>query len=41
MERKYLFGIEDGGKTAAMISYFFVLGWSLSFLDFTSQTKPA
>jgi uncharacterized membrane protein len=39
MERKYLFGIEDGGKTASMISYFFVLGWSLSFFGFHQNNK--
>lgn len=41
MERKYLFGIEDGGKTASMISYFFVLGWSLSFFGFHQNNKTS
>jgi uncharacterized membrane protein len=28
------FGIEDEGKTAGMLSYFFVLGWSMAFFAF-------
>jgi uncharacterized membrane protein len=39
MERKYLFGIDDGGRTAGMISYFFVIGWSLGYFGFHQPNK--
>ncbi len=39
MERKYLFGIDDGGRTAGMVSYFFVIGWSLGYFGFHQPNK--
>ena len=33
------FGIEDDGKTAGMLSYFFVLGWSMAFFTFHKNEK--
>jgi uncharacterized membrane protein len=39
MERRYLFGIEDGGKTAGMVSYFFVIGWSIGYFGFHQPNK--
>jgi uncharacterized membrane protein len=39
MERKYLFGIDDGGRTAGMVSYFFVIGWSLGYFGFHVPNK--
>jgi uncharacterized membrane protein len=39
MERKYLFGIEDGGRTAGMVSYFFVIGWSIGYFGFHQPNK--
>jgi len=39
MERKYLFGIDDGGRTAGMVSYFFVIGWSIGFFGFHQPNK--
>ena len=39
MERKYLFGIDDGGRTAGMVSYFFVIGWSLGYFGFHKPNK--
>lgn len=39
MERKYLFGIDDGGRTAGMVSYFFVIGWSVGFFGFHQPNK--
>jgi uncharacterized membrane protein len=41
MERKYLFGIEDGGKTAGMVSYFFVIGWSVGYFGFHQPNKTS
>jgi uncharacterized membrane protein len=41
MERRYLFGIEDGGRTAGMVSYFFVLGWSLGYFGFHQPNKTS
>jgi uncharacterized membrane protein len=41
MERKYLFGIEDGGRTAGMVSYFFVIGWSIGYFGFHQPNKNA
>jgi len=34
MEHKNLFGIDDDGKTAGLLSYFFVIGWSMAFFAF-------
>ena len=39
MERRYLFGIDDGGRTAGMGSYFFVIGWSIGFFGFHQPNK--
>ena len=39
MDRKYLFGIEDGGRTAGMVSYFFVIGWSIGYFGFHQPNK--
>lgn len=33
------FGIEDDGRTASLLSYFFVLGWSISFFTFHLNEK--
>jgi uncharacterized membrane protein len=41
MERKYLFGIEDGGRTAGMVSYFFVIGWSIGYFGFHQPNKTS
>jgi len=41
MERKYLFGIQDNGKTAGMISYFFVIGWSIGYFGFHKNNKES
>jgi uncharacterized membrane protein len=41
MERKYLFGIEDDGKTAGMVSYFFVIGWSIGYFGFHQPNKTS
>ena len=35
------FGIEDDGKTAGMLSYFFVLGWSMAFFTFHKNEKTS
>src|ERR1700678_2360525 len=35
------FGIEDDGKTAGMLSYFFVLGWSMAFFTFHKNDKQS
>src|ERR1700748_3522252 len=41
MERKYLFGINDGGRTAGMVSYFFVIGWSIGYFGFHQPNKTS
>jgi len=33
------FGIEDDGRTASLLSYFFVVGWSISFFTFHINEK--
>ena len=35
------FGIDDDGKTAGMLSYFFVLGWSMAFFTFHKNDKTS
>lgn len=35
------FGIQDDGKTAGMLSYFFVLGWSMAFFTFHKNEKTS
>jgi uncharacterized membrane protein len=41
MTNKNPFGIEDDGKTAGMLSYFFVLGWSMAFFTFHKNDKTS
>jgi uncharacterized membrane protein len=41
MNRRYLFGIEDGGRTAGMVSYFFVIGWSIGYFGFHQPNKTS
>ena len=41
MERKYLFGIQDDGKTAGMVSYFFIIGWSIGYFGFHQNNKTS
>jgi len=41
MNRGNPFGIEDDGKTAGMLSYFFVLGWSMAFFAFHKNEKTS
>lgn len=41
MANKNPFGIEDEGKTAGMLSYFFVLGWSMAFFTFHKNDKTS
>ncbi len=39
MGPKNPFGIEDDGKTAGMLSYFFILGWSMAFFTFHKNDR--
>jgi uncharacterized membrane protein len=39
MENRNPFGIEDEGKTAGLLSYFFVLGWSMAFFGFHQYNR--
>jgi uncharacterized membrane protein len=39
MENKNPFGIQDDGKTAGLLSYFFVLGWSMAYFAFHQYDK--
>jgi uncharacterized membrane protein len=41
MERTNPFGIQDDGKTAGLLSYFFVLGWSMAFFTFHKNDKTS
>lgn len=41
MEKRNPFGIEDEGRTAGMLSYFFVLGWSMAFFAFHQYEKTS
>jgi hypothetical protein len=41
MEPKNPFGIEDDGKTAGLLSYFFVLGWSMAYFAFHQNEKTS
>jgi uncharacterized membrane protein len=41
MESKNPFGIQDDGKTAGMLSYFFILGWSMAFFTFHKNEKTS
>ena len=35
------FQVQDGGKTAGMMSYFFVLGWSLAYFGYHQNNKTS
>jgi len=35
------FKIEDDGKTAGMMSYFFILGWSLAYFGYHQTNKTS
>ena len=35
------FGIQDDGRTAGLLSYFFVLGWSMAFFTFHKNDKTS
>lgn len=41
MEKRNPFGIEDDGRTAGMLSYFFVLGWSMAYLAFHQYERTS
>ena len=41
MDGRDIFGIEDGGKTAGMMSYFFILGWSLAYFGYHQTNKTS
>ena len=41
MENRNPFGIEDDGKTAGLLSYFFVLGWSMAYFAFHQYEKTS
>jgi uncharacterized membrane protein len=41
MGQRNPFGIEDDGKTAGLLSYFFVLGWSMSYFAFHKAEKTS
>jgi len=41
MEHRNPFGIEDDGKTAGLLSYFFVLGWSMAYFGFHQYEKTS
>ena len=41
MESRNIFGIQDDGKTAGLLSYFFVLGWSMAFFTFHKNDKTS
>jgi len=41
MESNNIFGIQDDGKTAGLLSYFFVLGWSVSYFTFHKNDKTS
>jgi uncharacterized membrane protein len=41
MTKNNPFGIQDDGRTASLLSYFFVLGWSVSFFSFHLNERTA
>jgi uncharacterized membrane protein len=41
MKQTNPFGIQDDGKTAGLLSYFFVLGWSMAFFTFHKNDKTS
>ena len=36
-----IFGVQDDGKTAGLCSYFFVLGWSVSYFGYHQTEKTS
>lgn len=41
MWRNNIFGVQDDGKTAGLCSYFFVLGWSVSYFGYHQTEKTS
>ena len=41
MWRNNIFGVQDDGKTAGLCSYFFVLGWSVSYFGYHQAEKTS
>ena len=41
MWRNNIFGVQDNGKTAGLCSYFFVLGWSVSYFGYHQTEKTS
>ena|ERR1700740_2916924 len=41
MWRNNIFGVQDEGRTAGLCSYFFVLGWSVSFFGYHQTEKTS
>ncbi len=41
MERHEIFGVQDEGRIAGLCSYFFVLGWSVSFFGYHKTEKTS
>jgi len=39
MDSNEIFGVQDEGRTAGLCSYFFVLGWSLSYFGYHHTEK--
>ncbi|ASU32686.1 hypothetical protein [Mucilaginibacter xinganensis] len=41
MRGNNIFGVQDDGKTAGLCSYFFVLGWSVSYFGYHQAEKTS
>jgi uncharacterized membrane protein len=41
MRGNEIFGVQDDGKTAGLCSYFFVLGWSVSYFGYHQTEKTS
>ncbi|HVW95551.1 MAG TPA: hypothetical protein VHA56_06260 [Mucilaginibacter sp.] len=41
MWRNNIFGVDDDGKIAGLCSYFFVLGWSVSYFGYHQTQKTS
>ena len=41
MRANDIFGVQDDGKTAGLCSYFFVLGWSVSYFGYHQTEKTS
>ena len=41
MRANNIFGIEDEGKTAGLLSYFFIIGWSTAYFVFHKKEKTS